>query len=56
VIQLSTPIILDSTSLPGTPPRDPADQLIVATSRVLDIELLSADSEIRAYAYVRLAK
>ena len=33
--------------------RDPADQIIVATARLYDIPLLTADSHILQYPYVR---
>lgn len=35
--------------------RDPADQLIVATSRVYDVPLLTADFKIINYPHVKLA-
>lgn len=54
-IDLSLDIILESTQLPGTFHRDPADQMIVATARVLDIPLLTRDSKIRNYPHVKLA-
>ena len=53
-IDLSLEIIVESTKLPGSFHKDPADQLIVATSRVLDIPLLTADSKILRYSHVRL--
>jgi PIN domain nuclease of toxin-antitoxin system len=31
---------------------DPADQLIVATARILQVPLLTADSRLRAYPHV----
>jgi PIN domain nuclease of toxin-antitoxin system len=54
-IDLSLDIMIESTQLPGTFHRDPADQLIVATARVLDIPLLTRDSKIRTYPHVKLA-
>lgn len=44
----------ESTQLLGNFHRDPFDQLIVATARVLDRPLLTVDSEILAYPHVRL--
>jgi PIN domain nuclease of toxin-antitoxin system len=35
--------------------RDPADQIIVATARIHNISLLTAESRILAYPHVRLA-
>lgn len=48
LINLSVPIAVESTQLAGFH-RDPADQLIVATARILAIPLLTADRKILAY-------
>jgi len=55
LIGLSPMISVESTRLPGAFHRDPADQIIVATARVLDAPLLTADTKILAYPHVRLA-
>lgn len=55
-IDLLTDIIIQSTQLKGKFHKDPADQIIVATSKVLNIPLLTADDKILAYPYVELAK
>lgn len=55
-IDLSLDIIVESTQLPGVFHRDPADQLIVATSRVMDIPLLTRDGKICTYPHVKLAE
>lgn len=47
-------MIVVDTQLPGTFHRDPADQIIVATARVLDAPLVTMDSKILAYRGVRL--
>jgi PIN domain nuclease of toxin-antitoxin system len=47
-IDLTIPIIIKSTQLPGFH-KDSADQLIVATSIILEIPLLTADKKIIAY-------
>ena len=52
VVDLSVDIITDSTQLPGTFHRDPADQLIVATARTLGCRLLTSDRKILAYPHV----
>ena len=49
-------IIVESTSLPGNFHKDPADQIIVATSRVLNIELMTVDEKIINYPHVKLVK
>ena len=47
-IDLAIPIIIKSTRLLGFH-KDPADQIIVATSIVLGVPLLTADNKIIAY-------
>jgi PIN domain nuclease of toxin-antitoxin system len=34
--------------------KDPADQIIVATARIHDCELLTLDHKIRGYAHVKI--
>jgi PIN domain nuclease of toxin-antitoxin system len=53
LIELTPRIAIESTKLPGSFHRDPADQIIVATARVYDIPLLTADSRIVQYPHVR---
>lgn len=50
---LSDRICLESVSLPGTFHRDPADRVIVATARLLNCELVTADVKILNYEGVR---
>lgn len=50
-LELTLPIIMESTRLPGFH-KDPADQLIVATARVLNLPLLTADQKILSYSGV----
>lgn len=56
LINLTTDIILESTRLPGSFHRDPADQLLVATARILNAPLLTMDAKILAYPHVRLQR
>lgn len=56
LIDLTLPIIIDSTQLPGDFHRDPADQMIVATARVLQYPLLTIDAKILSYPHVPLVK
>jgi len=49
LLDLSPRITIESTQLPGSFHRDPADQLIVATARVLEIPLITADQKILDY-------
>ena len=53
LIPLSPRIALESTMLPGPFHRDPADQLLVATARVLGCPLMSDDSKIAIYPHVQ---
>lgn len=55
LLNLTPQIAVESSQLPGTFHRDPADQMIVATARIYDIPLLTADRQIRDYAHVKLA-
>lgn len=56
LLNLTPRIAVESTKLPGTFHRDPADQLIVATARVHDWPLLTADDRILNYPHVKLLK
>ena len=49
LIGLTPDVVVESTRLPGPFHRDPADQMIVATARVLGIPLLTHDARILAY-------
>ena len=53
LLELTPQIAIESTKLPGSFHRDPADQIIVATARLYDIPLLTADSRILQYPHVR---
>ena len=52
ILDLTLPIVTESTALPGNFHRDPFDQMIVATARIYDWPLATADRLIRAYPYV----
>jgi PIN domain nuclease of toxin-antitoxin system len=54
LLELTPRIAIESTKLPGSFHRDPADQIIVATARVYDIPLLTTDSHILQYLHVRI--
>jgi len=54
VAHLEPEICVESCSLPGFEQQDPADQLIVATSRVLSIPLITADKRIHAFRGVKV--
>ena len=52
VLELSIPILVESTQLKGFH-NDPADQIIVATARVNNSKLLTADRKILKYSGVK---
>lgn len=51
-VSISRPILIESNRLPGDFHRDPADRLIVATSRILGAPILTSDKKIKDYAHV----
>ncbi|MFP4033006.1 MAG: type II toxin-antitoxin system VapC family toxin [Desulfococcaceae bacterium] len=53
LVELSPRIAIESTQLPGAFHKDPADQIIVATARVLGLELLTVDEKILRYPHVQ---
>jgi PIN domain nuclease of toxin-antitoxin system len=55
LLPLLPEVSVESTRLPGTFHRDPADQIIVATSRIYGCPLVTMDQRIRAYPHINLA-
>ena len=53
LIDLTPDIAIESTQLPGAFHRDPADQIIVATARLYDCPLVTSDSKILNYRYIK---
>lgn len=53
LLDLTPRIAVESTQLPGTFHRDPADQMIVATARVHNCALMTVDARIIAYPHVQ---
>ncbi len=56
VPQLTIGILVNSCELPGSPPTDPADRIIIATAREGGMTLVTRDDAILGYAragYVR---
>ena len=52
LLQLSPEISIESTQLPGDFHKDPADQIIVATARVLEAPIFTADRKVMQYPEV----
>jgi PIN domain nuclease of toxin-antitoxin system len=53
---LTIEILANSCDLPGAPPDDPADRIMIATARETDMILVTRDTQILAYSrtgYVR---
>lgn len=48
--QLSVDILANSCALPGSPPDDPADRIIIATARETDLTIVTRDRLILEYA------
>lgn len=47
---LSVEILTGSCSLPGEPPDDPADRIIIATARQADMTVVTRDRQILGYS------
>jgi PIN domain nuclease of toxin-antitoxin system len=47
--EMSPEILIAASFLPGTPPRDPADRILLATARDLGATLVTRDRAILAY-------
>ena len=52
LIDLTPEIAIESTRLPGSFHKDPADKLIVSTARVFDCPLVTSDHKIIEYQHV----
>lgn len=48
--QLTVEILANSCGLPGSPPDDPADRIIIATAREADMTLVTRDRQIIEYS------
>ncbi len=54
LLPLTPQIVIESTQLPGTFHKDPADQIITATARVYNCPLVTQDAKILNYPHVKL--
>jgi PIN domain nuclease of toxin-antitoxin system len=48
--QLTVEVLTDSCNLPGSPPDDPADRIIIATAREADMTIVTRDKKIIDYS------
>ncbi len=55
LLHLNPQIVVESIQLPQPFHRDPADQMLVATARVLQCSIMTEDSKIEAYPHVHIA-
>jgi PIN domain nuclease of toxin-antitoxin system len=56
MLELTVEVLAGSCELPGSPPSDPADRIIIATAREASMVLMTRDKAILAYSrtgYVR---
>ena len=53
LLELTPAIVVESTRLPQPFHKDPADQMIVATGRIHDYPIATADDKILNYTHVR---
>ncbi len=53
--EVTRPVLVDSCRLPQPFHGDPADQIIVATTRALSATLVTRDARLRDYPHVRTA-
>jgi len=50
VAELTPRVLLESSFLPGSPPRDPADRIIIATAREFGLTVVTRDRALLDYA------
>ena len=55
-LELNTRLLIESCALPGAPPNDPADRIIVASAREQNLIILTRDAAILGYAALGHAK
>jgi len=48
--ELTVDILINSCSLPGQPPTDPADRIIIATAREADMTIVTRDKKLLDYS------
>lgn len=53
MVPISSRVAVQSVQLPGNFHKDPADRLIVALAREINVPLITADEKIHSYPHVR---
>jgi PIN domain nuclease of toxin-antitoxin system len=53
LISITPKIAVEAQTLPGDFHKDPADRIIVATARLLDVPVVTVDRKILNYSFVR---
>lgn len=53
ILPVDEKVAVESTLLPGSFHKDPADRMIVATARLHGLTVLTKDADLRRYAHVR---
>lgn len=53
LLPLDAIVAVRSNRLPGSPPSDPVDQILLATAMVHAVPLVTKDDELRSYVHVR---
>ncbi|HEX5509031.1 MAG TPA: type II toxin-antitoxin system VapC family toxin [Pseudolabrys sp.] len=48
--ELTIELLADSCGLPGSPPNDPADRILIATARESDMTIMTRDKRILEYS------
>ncbi|MEN9567838.1 MAG: hypothetical protein RLZZ69_3034 [Cyanobacteriota bacterium] len=54
LISISPKIAVEAQTLPGDFHKDPADRIIVATARLLDVPVVTVDRKILNYSFVKI--
>lgn len=54
VLPITIELVAEAMGLPDFPNRDPADELIVATARIYQLTLLTADTKLKNYRHARI--
>jgi len=56
VAEMPIEVLIESTNLPGDPPNDPVDRMMIALARDMEAELVTRDGKILAYSTLGYVK